>query len=231
MDKVKIVFLVYPKITQLDFAGPAQLLGQLPGVTVESVWKDREPIATDSGFGLVPTGTLADCREADIICVPGGIGCHDVMDDQDVLAWLKDISASARFTTSVCTGSLILAAAGLLEGYRATSHWLWREYLALFGAIPTDERVVFDGTRVTGAGVTAGLDFGLALAGAIRGGNQARLLQLGMQYDPAPPFDCGSPAAAGEERVAQLLWASAKQIEWRSARIREAAARMKPPSC
>lgn len=227
MAPVKIVFLVYPGITQLDFTGPAQLLGQLQGVSIESVWKDREPIATDSGFAIVPSATLADCGDADILCVPGGLGCHDMMDDEEVLDWLRRTAGSARFVTSVCTGSLILAAAGLLEGYRATSHWLWREYLALFGAIPTDARVVFDGTRVTGGGVTSGLDFGLALAGAIRGGEQARLVQLGLEYDPAPPFASGSPAEAGEELVARYLWLDAKQIAARTARIEAAAARFR----
>ena len=175
-----VLFLVYPGVTQLDFAAPAQLFA-LGGAQVRTTWKTREPIPTDSGFAIVPTATLEECRKADLICVPGGLGCHDVMDDDEVLSWLRRLEPDSRYVTSVCTGSLILAAAGLLEGYRATSHWLWRDYLELFGAIPTDARVVKDRNRITGGGVTAGLDFGLAVLAEAEGPLAAGLVQLGAE--------------------------------------------------
>jgi cyclohexyl-isocyanide hydratase len=221
----KIVFLVYPKLTQLDFSAPAQLLA-MAGATVETAWKTREPIETDSGFAIVPSTTLKDCRQADVICIPGGVGCHDMMDDDEVLCWIRHVAGDAKYVTSVCTGSLILAAAGLLEGRRATSHWLWRRYLDLFGAIPTDARIVVDGNRITGGGVTAGLDFGLALLEALVGRVPAELAQLGAEYDPHPPLNAGSPKAAGPALVSRLEELAAKQIAWRVERIRKAAQRL-----
>ena len=157
-----------------------------------------------------PTPASRSCRprpsrsvaQADILCVPGGIACVDIMEDDETLAWVAAIGERASWVTSVCTGSLILGAAGLLSGYRAACHWAWREHLALFGAEPVAERVVFDRNRVTGGGVTAGIDFALALTAAIRGEAHARLIQLALEYDPAPPFNSGSPERAGAEMVA-----------------------------
>jgi cyclohexyl-isocyanide hydratase len=228
----KIAFLVFPGITQLDFTGPAQMLA-FGGCTVEAVWRDKAPIPTDSGFSIMPTATLEECREADVVCVAGGEGVHDVMDDEAVLCWLRGIARGAGHVTSVCTGSLILAAAGLLEGYRATSHWMWRDYLALFGAVPTNARLVVDRNRITGGGVTCGIDFGLALLGELKGETPAKLAQLGGEYDPHPPFDAGTPERAGPELVAILQKALAKETEWRRARIEAAAARLKahPLTC
>src|SRR5207248_1326812 len=163
--------------------------------------KSKEPIPTDCGFAILPTATLDEIDRADILCVPGGIGCVDVMEDDEALSWVRRVGESADWVTSVCTGSLILGAAGLLRGYRATSHWAWRDSLALFGAEPVAERVVFDRNRVTGGGVTAGMDFGLALIGAIRGSEHAEMVQLGLEYDPKPPFDAGSPERAGVQLV------------------------------
>ncbi|HEY0113881.1 MAG TPA: DJ-1/PfpI family protein [Allosphingosinicella sp.] len=227
MEPVRVAFLVFPGITQLDFTGPAQILSKLGKVTIDSVAKTREPIATDSGFSIVPTATLDKCREADLLCVPGGVGVHDVMDDEAQLAWVREVGGSARFVTSVCTGSLILGGAGLLKGYKGTCHWMWRDYLSLFGAIPTEARVVTDRNRITGGGVTAGIDFGLSVIAALRGEEHARLAQLAVEYDPEPPFDSGSPAAAGPERVARIEALSAQEVEWRSARIRAAAERLR----
>ena len=197
MQPIRVAFLVYPNVTQLDLTGPAQVLSRLGEAKVDLVWKTRDPVQTDSGFALLPTATLDDVEAADILCVPGGFGCTDVMLDEDALGWVRDIGDSAQWVTSVCTGSLILGAAGLLKGYRATSHWAWRDYLKLFGAEPAAERVVFDRNRVTGGGVTAGIDFALALTAAIRGDDYARAVQLGLEYDPHPPFDSGSPDKAG----------------------------------
>jgi cyclohexyl-isocyanide hydratase len=222
---LSIAFLLYPGFTQLDLTGPAQFLSRLGNATVHYVAKSAEPVATDAGFAIVPTATFEDVTGADILCVPGGISCIDVMEDEQTLAWVRGISERARWVTSVCTGSLILGAAGLLDGYRAACHWAWREHLVLFGAEPVAERVVFDRNRVTGGGVTAGIDFALALTAAIRGEDHARLVQLALEYDPAPPFDSGSPERASEALLAAYRRRMATLAPGREARIRAAAVR------
>jgi cyclohexyl-isocyanide hydratase len=227
LQPVSVAFLLYPNVTQLDLTGPAQVLSRLGGQTLDLVWKSREPVPTDSGFSIVPTATFADVSSADIICIPGGFGCVDMMEDEEVLAWVRSVAAGAQWVTSVCTGSLILAAAGLLRGYRAASHWAWRDHLALFGAEPVAERVVFDRNRVTGGGVTAGIDFALALTAAIRGEAHARAVQLALEYDPAPPFDAGSPEKAGEQLVALVQERSRRGVPDRAERMRAVAERMK----
>lgn len=201
MEPVSVAFLLFPGLTQLDLTGPAQLLSRLGNVKLDLVWKDRVPVPTDAGFSIVATAAFDEVIAADILCIPGGVGVADVMEDEEAMAWVRRIGGQAQWVTSVCTGSLILGAAGLLKGYRATSHWAWRDQLHLFGAEPVDERVVFDRNRVTGGGVTAGIDFALALIARIRGEDHAKVLQLGFEYDPAPPFDAGSPAAAGAALV------------------------------
>ncbi len=199
---VSVAFLVYPGVTQLDFTGPAQVLSRLGNATLHYVWKDRAPVPTDAGFSVLPTATFGEVAGADIICVPGGIACVEVMEDEAALAWVRSAGEAAAWVTSVCTGSLILGAAGLLRGYRAACHWAWRDHLSLFGAEPAAGRVVFDRNRVTGGGVTAGIDFALALTAAVRGEDHARIVQLALEYDPAPPFDSGSPERAGEPLLA-----------------------------
>ena len=226
MDPLRVVFLVYPNVTQLDLTGPAQVLSRLGSSTVDLVWKTRDPVPTDSGFALLPTSTLEETTSADILCVPGGFGCVDIMDDDEVLEWLRRVGSDAGWVTSVCTGSLILGAAGLLKGYRATSHWAWRDYLTLFGAEPVAERVVFDRNRVTGGGVTAGIDFGLALMARIRGEEFAKMVQLGLEYDPHPPFDSGSPETAAEDLIKAVRERSNRMAPGREERIRAAAERM-----
>jgi cyclohexyl-isocyanide hydratase len=208
-DPISVAFLVYPGVTQLDFTGPAQVLSRLGEARLDFVWKSLDPVPTDAGFAVLPTATFDSLARADILCVPGGIACIEVMEDGEALAWVRSVGESAGWVTSVCTGSLILAAAGLLGGYRAACHWAWRDHLALFGAEPVAERVVFDRNRVTGGGVTAGVDFALALTAAIRGEDHARLVQLALEYDPAPPFDSGSPGRAG----APLLEAYRRRME------------------
>jgi cyclohexyl-isocyanide hydratase len=225
---ITVAFLVYPEVTQLDFTGPAQVLSRLGNVRVDYVWKSREPVPTDAGFSILPTATFADVTKADIICVPGGIACVEIMEDDETLAWVAGVGKDAAWVTSVCTGSLILGAAGLLSGYRAASHWAWREHLTLFGAEPVAERVVFDRNRLTGGGVTAGIDFALALTAAIRGEPHARLIQLALEYDPAPPFDSGSPARAGADLLAFYARRMAKMAPGRAERIRAAAERLMP---
>ena len=225
MQPIHVVFLVYPNVTQLDLTGPAQVLSRLAGAKIDLVWKTSDPVPTDSGFALLPTTTLDEVSRADILCVPGGFGCIDVMQDDEALAWVRTVGETARWVTSVCTGSLILGAAGLLRGYRATSHWAWRDYLGLFGAAPVAERVVFDRNRVTGGGVTAGIDFALALVAAIEGEENARAVQLGLEYDPHPPFDSGTPDKAGEELVRRVHERSSRIAPDREDRIRAVAER------
>ena len=202
VDPLHVAFLLFPNVTQLDLTGPAQVLSRLGNARVDLVWKTRDPVPTDAGFAIVPTATFDEVEAVDLLCVPGGIGVADVMQDEGAMAWLRRVGPAAQWVTSVCTGSLILGAAGLLEGYRAACHWAWRDNLSLFGAEPVAERVVFDRNRVTGGGVTAGIDFAFALTAAIRGERHARLVQLGLEYDPRPPFDSGSPERAGPELVA-----------------------------
>lgn len=198
-----VSFLLFPNVTQLDLTGPAQVLSRLGNTTIDLVARDLAPVPTDAGFALMPTATFADARQPDILCIPGGFGTADVVEDEVTLAWVREAASGAAWVTSVCTGSLILGAAGLLTGYRATTHWASHHMLARFGAIPVQERIVFDRNRVSGGGVTAGIDFALALTAAIRGEDHARLVQLSLEYDPAPPFDAGSPAGAGTEILAR----------------------------
>lgn len=220
---IHIGFLLFPNITQLDMTGPAQILSRLPGAQVHLIWKDLAPVRTDAGFTINPTTTFADCPELTVLCVPGGFGIADLLADDATLAFLRRQAGSARYVTSVCNGSMLLAAAGLLHGYRSACHWAWRHYLPLFGAIPDEARVVRDRNRISGAGVTAGIDFGLALAAEIAGEDAARLLQLTYEYDPQPPFDCGSPAKAGAALVRRLLAEQGHRLAAADAQVREAA--------
>ena len=198
---MQLAFLLFPGITQLDLTGPVQFLSRLPGAKVDLVWDNLDPVPTDAGFSILPTATFAQVRQADVLCVPGGMGVAGVIDHAPALDWVREVGAEAQWVTSVCTGALVLGAAGLLEGYRATTHWAWHDLLGLFGAQPVQARTVFDRNRVTGGGVTAGIDFALALIGRIAGEDHARAVQLALEYDPAPPFDAGSPAKAGPALV------------------------------
>jgi len=226
VEPIRIAFLLYPHFTQLDLTGPAQFLSRLGKARIDYVAKSRDPVPTDSGFAIVPTATFDEAGAADILCVPGGISCVDAMEDEEILAWVRQAAGGARWVTSVCTGSLILGAAGLLRGYRAACHWAWREHLALFGARPVAQRVVFDRDRVTGGGVTAGIDFALALTAAVRGEAHARTVQLALEYDPAPPFDSGSPERAGPAFTAVYRERMERLAPGREARIRAVAERM-----
>jgi len=196
-----IAFLLFPGITQLDLTGPAQFLSRLPGAKVDLVWDSLDPVPTDAGFSILPTATFADVPRADLLCVPGGMGVAGVIEQPQALDWVRQVGSEAAWVTSVCTGALVLGAAGLLRGYKATTHWAWHDLLALFGAEPVQARTVIDRNRATGGGVTAGIDFALTLMAEIAGADHARAVQLALEYDPAPPFDAGSPAKAGPALV------------------------------
>ncbi|HUQ93398.1 MAG TPA: DJ-1/PfpI family protein [Bryobacteraceae bacterium] len=191
--KTQIGMLLYPRLTQLDLTGPFEVFHRLSETEVHLIWKTIDPVRSDSGMSILPTTTLADCPKLDVLCVPGGPGQIELMDDKEVLEWLKQRAAEVQWITSVCTGSLLLGAAGLLQGYRAACHWMSRDQLALLGAVPSPERVVLDRNRITGGGVTAGIDFALQLAELLRDETEARSIGLQLEYDPAPPFGPGSP--------------------------------------
>lgn len=200
---VRIAILLYPGMTALDVVGPQVLLAGLAPGTLHLVARETGPVVSDTGLAIMATYTFETCpRDLDVLMVPGGDGTPDQMRDARVLAFLRARAADAAWVTSVCTGSLILGAAGLLKGFRATSHWCVRDaVLPLLGAEPVDARVVFDRDRATSAGVSAGLDLALALAGRLRGPDHARTAQLVAEYAPQPPFRAGTPAEAGPALV------------------------------
>jgi putative intracellular protease/amidase len=194
---MQLAIVLYDRFTALDAVGPYQVLTNLPGAEVVFAAEQPGPVADDEGrLHLWAEAALADVPHPDIVLVPGGPGQHDQMGDGPLHEWLRAADQGTSWTTSVCTGSLILAAAGLLKGRRATSYWLALDQLDRYGAIPVAERVVFDGKYVTAAGVSSGIDMGLALAGRIAGDQAAQAIQLGIEYDPQPPYDAGSPERA-----------------------------------
>ena len=201
---LQIGLLIFPKVTQLDLTGPVQVFSSVPGARLHLLWKRIEPVPSDSVLTLTPTTTFAECPQCDVICVPGGFGTDEMVNDEEVLAFLRRQAASAKYVTSVCTGSLVLGAAGLVKGYRAATHWSAREHLAAFGAIPSNERVCVDRNRVTGGGVTAGIDFALTLVSLLVGRTTAEAIQLRLEYNPAPPFNAGSPDTAPAEVLALM---------------------------
>ncbi|MFM7028901.1 MAG: DJ-1/PfpI family protein [Chakrabartia sp.] len=222
----RIVFLLFPGVTQLDLTGPAQILSRLPGATLDLVWHSLDPVPTDAGFSIVPTARLADVPSPDLICIPGGMGITDVINDAAALGWVRAAGQQAQWVTSVCTGALILGAAGLLKGYRATTHWAWHDHLALFGAEPVQARTVFDRNRVTGGGVTAGIDFALALVARLAGDATAQMIQLALEYDPAPPFDSGTPSRADAALIAAYQDRANRLAPNRAADLEAAAQRL-----
>lgn len=219
---MQILFLLYPNLTQLDMTGPAQVLARMPGAAVDFAWKKVEPVMSDCNLALMPTVTLEEAPQADILCVPGGYGCTDMMNDGQVLGWLVAQSAGAKWVTSVCTGSLVLAAAGLLEGVRAGCHWAWGEHLAKFGATFVPGRTVIDGRFVTAGGVTSGIDFAFRLIAEIHGSDLAEAIQLALEYDPAP-IGGGTPATARPEVKAALMEMIGPRMAARVAAIDQAA--------
>lgn len=202
----RLQMLVYPGMTLLDLVGPLQVLAGLPGCEMQFAWKSTGPVPTDSGLSVNATTTFEDAWFApDILFVPGGFApTFELLDDLAVIEFLQRQGAGAKWVTSVCSGALLLGAAGLLKGYRASTHWAVHDSLALFGAVPIKERWVIDRNRATGGGVTAGIDFGLALMGQIAGADRARAQQLWLEYSPQPPFRSGTPAQASSETLAAV---------------------------
>lgn len=206
MTVLQIGFLVYPGVVQLDVMGAYQVLAFPPNTILHLISKVSDPITSNEGLTIIPTTTYADCPPLDVLCVPGGgMGQVEVMQDADTLKFVQQQGRTAQYITSVCTGSLILAAAGLLQGYKATCHWAFRDQLAMLGVEVSPQRVVVDRNRITGAGVTSGIDFALTLLGLLCGEDIAKMAQLMMEYDPQPPFSTGSPEAAGEVLATQLM--------------------------
>ena len=191
-----IGFLLFDDITQLDFTGPLQVLSRVPGAKVHLVGKTLDTVRTDCGPFILPDTTIEACPDLDLICIPGGFGVDAAMQDAEIVDFVKRQGAQARYITSVCTGAFILGAAGLLAGRQATTHWRYHELLTAFGAEPVKARVVRDGNLFTGGGVTAGIDFAFTVVVELAGETAAQAIQLGLEYDPHPPVDCGSPDKA-----------------------------------
>ncbi len=225
-SRLQIGMLVYPGLSALDLVGPHPFFAELSNSQVHLLWKDRDPVVSSLGYAIVPTTSIRDCpRDLDVVFVPGGTsGTFAMMDDDEILSFLADRCSRARYVTSVCTGSLILGAAGLMKGYQATCHWRFRDLLPMFGATPVEERVVIDRNRITGGGVTAGIDFGLVVASRLRGRQAAEVLQLYNEYDPHPPFAAGTPAVAPlatRDAACKALASAYDQARAAAARARE----------
>jgi cyclohexyl-isocyanide hydratase len=219
-----IGLLLFPAMTQLDFTGPYEVFARLPDTQVHIVAQTTDPVRTERGLALVPTVTCAQCPPLDVIVVPGGPGQQQLMLDDAVLGFVRRQAEGAKYVTSVCTGALVLGAAGLLRGYHATTHWLSLPLLELFGAVPVNARVVVDRNRVTGGGVTAGIDFGLRLAAILRGQAIAEQIQLQMEYRPEPPFNSGSPATAPRE-IVESIRSATERFQFERRRTCELAAK------
>ena len=223
---LQIGLLLFPNLTQLDLTGPLQVFARLPGAQVHLIWKRIEPVPSDTALALLPTITFEDCPQLDVICVPGGFGVNDIINDQETLDFVRRQGLGAQYVTSVCTGALVLGAAGLLDGYRATTHWTAIDFLPAFGAIPTRTRVCTDRNRVTGGGVTAGIDFGLTLASILTDRTTAETIQLFLEYNPAPPFSSGSPDTASPEVLTIIKEKGSPQQQRRTDAVRRAADRL-----
>jgi cyclohexyl-isocyanide hydratase len=216
--------LVFPNLTQLDLTGPYEVLAKLPGAETLLLWKSLDPVRSEHGLTILPMATFSSCPPLDLVLVPGGAGINPLLEDAEVLAFLRRAAATARYVVGICTGSLVLGAAGLLRGRRAGTHWMSRNLLPAFGAEPVAERVVADGKFFTGGGVTAGIDVALAVAAEIAGRTAAERIQLGIEYDPAPPFGSGSPETADPSVLAAVLARAEARQRDRAERVARAAA-------
>lgn len=223
---MNVGMVLFPNLTQLDLTGPYEVFARMPDTTVRLVAATAAPVRSERGLTIAPDVTFDQAPPLDMLCVPGGVGVNRMMEDEALLGFLRQQGARARYVTSVCTGALLLGAAGLLRGYRATTHWLSIDLLPLFGAEPVHERVVVDRNRITGGGVTAGIDFGLAVASELFGPAVAQEIQLMIEYDPAPPFDSGTPRTAPPDLLQNVVRARQKGQDERRAIARRAAARL-----
>ena len=224
--RFQIGLLLFPHLTQLDLTGPYEVFTKIRDADVHLLWKTLDPIAAGGGMRLLPTTTFAESPRLDLVCVPGGAGMNPLLNDEETLDFVRRQASGARYVTSVCTGSLVLGAAGLLKGKRATTHWMSLPMLAAFGCEPVAERIVVDGNVITGGGVTAGIDFALTVVGEWFGADAARRIQLGIEYDPQPPYDAGAPERAGAALVAAVREAAVARQEEREAAVAHAAARL-----
>lgn len=222
----QVGFLLFPDVTQLDLTGPWEVLSGMPKTETRLVWKTAGPVRAGKGLTIMADTGFADCPQLDLICVPGGAGMNPLLTDDEVLDFLRRQAPGARYVTSVCTGSLVLGAAGLLRGKRAASHWSSRDLLAQFGAVPVADRVVFDGNVYTGGGVTAGIDFALRIVADLHGDAAAQAAQLQIEYDPDPPFRSGSPDTASPEIVDAVRNRTASMMAVRRAQVEKAAAKL-----
>jgi cyclohexyl-isocyanide hydratase len=197
MSNFNVGFVIFPDLTQLDFTGPLQVLARLPQSAIHIIAKSEAPVPSDCGLSLVPTRTFANCPPLDLLCIPGGVsGVIGAISDRETVEFVREQADTAKYVTSVCTGAFVLGVAGLLKGRRVTTHWAYTNLLSLVGATHEKGRVVKDGNLITAGGVTAGIDFGLSVVAEIAGETTARAIQLGIEYDPAPPFDSGHPDRA-----------------------------------
>ncbi|MEH3147553.1 MAG: DJ-1/PfpI family protein [Methylobacterium frigidaeris] len=199
----RVGILVFPQVQQLDLTGPYEVFASAAGVQVDLVGKTLAAVPASTGLALAPTLDFAGCPPLDVLCVPGGGGVNALLEDPETLDFVRRQAEGARFVTSVCTGALVLGAAGLLRGVRATTHWNAHDFLARFGAVPVADRIVRDGRLITAGGVTAGIDFGLAVVAALVGRDEAETVQLTLEYAPAPPFEAGTPETASPETLAR----------------------------
>ena len=223
---LSIGMVLFPGLTQLDLTGAYEVLARMPDTRVHLVAPTLHPVRSEWGLTISPDATFADAPTLDILCVPGGWGVNEYLDDEELLGFLRARGERARYITSVCSGALLLGAAGLLRGYRATTHWLSLDLLPLLGAEAVQQRVVRDRNRITGAGVTAGIDFGLALAAELFGPATAQRIQLAIEYAPAPPFDSGSPDTAPDDIRDALRRDSRDALDRRRALVEAAARRL-----
>lgn len=223
---IHIGLVLFPRLTQLDLTGPFEVFARVPNAKVHLVWKSLEPITSDVGLQILPTVTFDACPDLDVVCVPGGPGMNALLEDETVLAFLRRQGVQARYVTSVCTGALVLGAAGLLQGYKAATHWASMEFLTAYGATPVNTRVCIDRNRVTGGGVTAGIDFGLYLASLLTDRTTAEKIQLYMEYNPEPPFQAGSPETAPAAVVSEFKGYVKGMLEQRREAVARSAAKL-----
>jgi cyclohexyl-isocyanide hydratase len=221
---IVVGMVLFPRLNQLDLTGPYEVFSRMPGARVRLIAATMEPVKSEWGLTIAPDVAFADAAQVDILCVPGGWGVNEQLENEPFLSFLREQATRARYVTSVCSGALLLGAAGLLNGYRATTHWMSLDMLALLGAEPVVERVVVDRKRVTGGGVTAGIDFGLVVVRELVGASDAQEIQLAIEYQPSPPYESGTPSTARAAVREAVLQAAARSLEERR-RIVERVAR------